>query len=380
MKLKTWHLFAVIIMLFVCSFIVINQKFDKFYRVNGINNDNRVLLETYLDEDEQTYLVDNQIHIDLFIEYIKSDDFHLINYQYYNALKETKRYQKKSDILNVGNSLSTRLTYLYNGEAFQYAQKLIDSDLEKAFLNDVTFQFQYIDFYKNMKRLYRENDYTFIQDTSHYVDVLKERGIVKHDDVLNVFEQVTTAYNATSLKMLMNKNLADNVELVYAPYELSTIVDRKHYISTYEPNDLLLLQDIPRVRYAMYLQSDTYNALTKMYQTMNKEVKGFLLKDAYMSPQVLKSSEVGYKEEQLGFTINVTKSEVAYKDFELTDVSRWLEQHAYEYGFILRYPKNKASITNHQYNPHIYRYVGKSLAKSLHDSNLTLEEYIMMGE
>ncbi|MBM6800570.1 hypothetical protein H7U28_17490, partial [Coprobacillus cateniformis] len=43
--------------------------------------------------------------------------------------------------------------------------------------------------------------------------------------------------------------------------------------------------------------------------------------------------------------------------------------------FILRYPKEKASITNHTYDPHIYRYVGKGLAKSLHESDLTLEEY-----
>mgnify|MGYP007025185611 CR=1 FL=1 len=83
MKLKTWHLFAVIIILFICSFYIINQKFDKFYRVNGINNDNRVLIEKYLDEDEQMFLIDNQINISLFIDYIEEDFFYLQNYQYW---------------------------------------------------------------------------------------------------------------------------------------------------------------------------------------------------------------------------------------------------------------------------------------------------------
>ena len=69
------------------------------------------------------------------------------------------------------------------------------------------------------------------------------------------------------------------------------------------------------------------------------------------------------------------QSGIAYKDFETTDLSKWLEEHAHEYGFILRYPRNKASITNYAYDAHVYRYVGKSLARSLHDSNLTLEEY-----
>ena len=81
MKLKTWYLFLVIIILFGCSFYIVNLKFDKFYRVNGINNDNRVLIEKYLDEKEQSYLIDNQISIDLFIDYIEYNDFHLENYQ-----------------------------------------------------------------------------------------------------------------------------------------------------------------------------------------------------------------------------------------------------------------------------------------------------------
>ena len=53
MKLKTWHLFLVIIILFGCSFYVVNLHFDQFYLVNLINNDNRVLIEKYLIEDEQ---------------------------------------------------------------------------------------------------------------------------------------------------------------------------------------------------------------------------------------------------------------------------------------------------------------------------------------
>ena len=83
---------------------------------------------------------------------------------------------------------------------------------------------------------------------------------------------------------------------------------------------------------------------------------------------------------QLGTSISITQSQVSYKDFENTEMSKWLEEHAYEYGYILRYPKNKASVTNRAYDAHIYRYVGKSLAKSLNDSHLTLEEYLDMEE
>ena len=54
---------------------------------------------------------------------------------------------------------------------------------------------------------------------------------------------------------------------------------------------------------------------------------------------------------------------------------QWLMEHSWEYGFILRYPKNKTDVTGIIYEPWHYRYVGKELAKELHESGLTLEEY-----
>ena len=49
--------------------------------------------------------------------------------------------------------------------------------------------------------------------------------------------------------------------------------------------------------------------------------------------------------------------------FETSALSQWLEAHSYEYGFTLRYPKRMASSTNHVYDAHYYRYVGKKNAK-----------------
>ena len=375
MKLKTWHLFLVIIILFGCSFYVVNLNFDKFYRVNGINNDNRVFIEKYLDEDEQAYLIENQIPIDQFIEYIEYDDFYLENYQYYNYLKDTKRYSKTADILEIGNSLSTRLTYLFKERALNEAKLLIDKTLEMTFLNEENFRFDYIDIYEYLKPLYNQNDYSYVQDSEFYITKLQQMGIDDNNQLRDVMKMLTTAYNQKSLKNLLTVELPERVQIVFNPYELSTLVDNRHYIGDYEPSGLLLTQDIPRVRYAMYLQSDAYSALLKMYEALSQNYSGFLLREAYQSPQTLSAQEVGYNEYQLGLTICVTQSQKAYKDFETTEMSRWLQEHAYEYGFILRYPQGKASVTNHAYDAHIYRYVGKSLAKSLHDSQMTLEEY-----
>ena len=51
-------------------------------------------------------------------------------------------------------------------------------------------------------------------------------------------------------------------------------------------------------------------------------------------------------------------------------------ENCWKYGFILRYPKGKKDETGINYEPWHYRYLGKELAKEVHDSSLTLEAYI----
>ena len=157
MRIKKWHLFAFVIVLFVVSFFVVNLKFDKFYRVNGINNDNRVLIETYLDEDEQKYLVENQIPIEEFIKYIEIDDFKLQNYQYYNLLKNSSRYKSNTKVIDIGNNLATRLEFLYD-DPLDKATLLVEKGLENAFMNNESFDFQYINVYSSLKNIYPNQD------------------------------------------------------------------------------------------------------------------------------------------------------------------------------------------------------------------------------
>ena len=54
----------------------------------------------------------------------------------------------------------------------------------------------------------------------------------------------------------------------------------------------------------------------------------------------------------------------------------WLMENSWRYGFILRYPNGTTDATGIIYEPWHYRYVGKELAKELHDSGLCLEEYL----
>ena len=63
-------------------------------------------------------------------------------------------------------------------------------------------------------------------------------------------------------------------------------------------------------------------------------------------------------------------------DFFKSKEYNWLEKNSANYGFILRYRKEKSHITNIVFEPWHFRYVGEEHAKIMNEKNLCLEEYI----
>lgn len=61
--------------------------------------------------------------------------------------------------------------------------------------------------------------------------------------------------------------------------------------------------------------------------------------------------------------------------FDQNPLFTWLVENCADYGFILRYPKGKESVTGIVYEPWHYRYVGEEVARYIMENNLTLEEY-----
>lgn len=64
------------------------------------------------------------------------------------------------------------------------------------------------------------------------------------------------------------------------------------------------------------------------------------------------------------------------ESFANTKAYRWLKEHCAEYGFILRFPKEKEDVTGVIYEPWHYRYVGVEHAKVIMERGICLEEYL----
>ena len=86
----------------------------------------------------------------------------------------------------------------------------------------------------------------------------------------------------------------------------------------------------------------------------------------------------GTSEHQLGLAVDIvsTKNQRLDRSQENTVEQQWLIQHSWKYGFVLRYPTNKNSITGVGYEPWHYRYVGKEHAKKINELGVCLEEYV----
>lgn len=88
-------------------------------------------------------------------------------------------------------------------------------------------------------------------------------------------------------------------------------------------------------------------------------------------------AQPGQSEHQSGLAVDITTvSRACYltECFADTSDGQWLAQNSYKYGFILRYPSGKETITGYNYEPWHFRYVGVDLATALYESKLTLDE------
>lgn len=84
-------------------------------------------------------------------------------------------------------------------------------------------------------------------------------------------------------------------------------------------------------------------------------------------------ARAGYSEHNTGLAADLNG---VLEDFDETPEYRWLQRHAHEYGFVLRYPEEKAELTGIRFEPWHYRYVGRENAEKMRMLNLCLEEYV----
>ncbi len=87
----------------------------------------------------------------------------------------------------------------------------------------------------------------------------------------------------------------------------------------------------------------------------------------------------GTSEHNSGLAVDIVTPEYQVLDegYAETDAAKWLAANAPEYGFILRYPRDKETVTGIIFEPWHFRYVGKEYARQITDSGLCFEEWVI---
>lgn len=121
----------------------------------------------------------------------------------------------------------------------------------------------------------------------------------------------------------------------------------------------------------------TYRSLKRQKDNYERSVqsnmdKGMNREDAQRRTERL-IAYPGTSEHGLGLTVDFNETN---RVFEESKAFTWLQEHAVEYGFIMRYPDGKQEYTRIEYEPWHYRYVGVEHAKIIWDEKLCLEEYV----
>lgn len=109
----------------------------------------------------------------------------------------------------------------------------------------------------------------------------------------------------------------------------------------------------------------------RSYQTQETLYKNYVARNGQAEADTY-SARPGHSEHQTGLAFDI--NEISYA-FGESAAGQWVAEHAAEYGFIIRYPKDKQEITGYVYEPWHLRYLGTDLAMDVVESGLCLEEY-----
>lgn len=108
-------------------------------------------------------------------------------------------------------------------------------------------------------------------------------------------------------------------------------------------------------------------------QETNKWLKTGLSSEEAETKAATVVTRPGTSEHNTGFSADFN---IAEDSFESTAMFTWMQEHAADYGFVLRFPKDKQEITGITYESWHYRFVGINNAKEMNRLNMCLEEYI----
>jgi zinc D-Ala-D-Ala carboxypeptidase len=218
-----------------------------------------------------------------------------------------------------------------------------------------------------------------------------------------VKEEITPDNDPLSLESIFFNEIkeVDGKNVIQNTSNTMALVNKQYFLpESYVPEDLVR----PNVSFSFgeeaveksLMRQEAADALTQMFtEAKNAGIELYAVSGyrSYNRQQLLFEAESnrvgrenamqvvalpGSSEHQSGLAMDITSRSINFtldESYADTIEGKWLAENAHLYGFILRYPNGKESITNYIYEPWHFRYVGVKAAKVIYEQKWTLEEY-----
>ena len=232
-----------------------------------------------------------------------------------------------------------------------------------------------------------------INNECKIIDYCKKNNLKRYVSYYNKNKDLSIEDIITRVNLDLDYDFYDHTSKT--PY-LNTdyiLVNKHLYVGEdYTPDDLEIIPE-EYARSGMRLVKNAKEAFVSMARSARKDDKPIIAMSSYRSYNYQEklfekyketdgiedadtySARAGFSEHQTGLCVDIYDGDLDYTNFEESDSFKWMEDNAYKYGFILRFPKDKENITGYIYESWHYRYVGKKIAKYIHEHDITFEEY-----
>ncbi|MCR5230331.1 MAG: M15 family metallopeptidase [Solobacterium sp.] len=330
---KKWTaVFVAFIVLFTAVCLgYMNLNYDSLARYPFRDENSRELIKKYLNDEEIAYIIEYSIPPNMFVAYIDSPGFNIYHAAEYKKLSEQQWQKTPAMIVRM---VEETLPYM-------------DVDTLMTYLIDGNYSFDDVDAY------------------------------------------------------ISSGDYMQNSELVMFAGETDVFLDAAHTVSTRRPvlktvdPEKIASKDGKRIQLTETAANSLYNLCTDISRGLesSRACAGLVISDGYISfdDQAERYEDAvvsfgdnarfyepmpGHSEHQLGLAVDFGISGIMDESFEKTRQAQWLESNAWKYGYLQTWNVSDEPVTGIKGQNWHYRYVGLTLAETIHGMGITFAEYI----
>lgn len=274
----------------------------------------------------------------------------VIKYHKTNEYKLKKLGYTIEEIQTITKDSDENINYVLTNE---YNQIIVDIMNQKYYLQ------KNLEKYVNYKK---ENEEKGLEEVIRTININRDKDY--YTDIKDT---------NTDLKELMIVNKYNKLSETYEPENIINIPLTYSYSGNKATNESL---ENYKKMYEAAKKDDINLIISSGYRSYNEQ------QETYNEYEKIKHDKIesyaarpGHSEHQTGLAFDILTLGVRTTEFDKTKEFNWLQENAYKYGFILRYPKGKEDITGYDYESWHYRYVGVKAATIIHDEEITFDEY-----